>query len=250
MNFREYPRQLKYLANYVRDYLDDGSKGILMDKATDLEDIIKKHKNKKRPLKWNIVIPIEHPLKFNISNDCKYEYQIDLSCKIGGEIPSLKSREVHFNLYNVTIRIWSCQGQLSFRDTWDAKELKSKIESQNWQRVVLRFHLDRKLPDTLMPEPLFHLHVGGIAQSHEFSWFPKQLSEPRFHYFPLDIILLVEFILVNFFPDSSRDVREAPEWKSLIKKSQALYLKPYLDLLVGYLNNDNDTLLGHLTKLN
>lgn len=250
MTFKEYPKYIRYLANFVRDYLDDGSKGILIDKASDLENIIKSHKNKKKPLKWNIVIPIEHPLKFCQSSDCKYEYQIDLSCKIGGEISSLKTKEINFDIYNVTIRIWSCQGQLSFRDSWDAKELKSKIESQKWKRVVLRFHFDRKLPDTAIPEPIFHMHVGGVAQPYEFSWFPKQLGEPRFHFFPLDLILLFEFILFNFFPQSSRNMREAPEWKSMVIKSQALCLKPHIEKLAGFLSNGNDTLLGHLTKLN
>ncbi|MDY6791742.1 MAG: hypothetical protein SWH54_10805 [Thermodesulfobacteriota bacterium] len=96
MTFKAYPKYIKYLANYVRDYLDDGSKGILIEKASDLEDMIKNHKKKKKPLKWSIVIPIEHPLKFSQTSDCKYEYQIDLSCKIGGEISSLNSKEINY----------------------------------------------------------------------------------------------------------------------------------------------------------
>jgi hypothetical protein len=64
----------------------------------------------------------------------------------------------------------------------------------------------------------------------------------------MDLVLLSEFILMNFFPAKSRNLREKPEWKGLVKKSQDLYFKPYFEKLSAYLNNNNDTLLGHLTN--
>ncbi|MDY6970343.1 MAG: hypothetical protein SVR08_17055 [Spirochaetota bacterium] len=116
--------------------------------------------------------------------------------------------------------------------------------------MVSRFHFDRKLPGTAIPEPLFHMHAGGVAKPDEFSWFPKQLGEPRFHFLPLDLILLFEFIFFNFFPQSSRNLRETPEWKSLVIKSQDLCLKPHIEKLAKFLTNYNDTILGHLSRLN
>ncbi len=111
-----------------------------------------------------------------------------------------------------------------------------------------RFHLDLRDKNTRLPEPLYHLHFGGIAEDDEYFWVPKTIGEPRFHYFPMDLVLLCEFILMNFFPVESKDLRESPEWKSLVRKSQDLYLKPYVQKLSEHLNNNNDALLGHLTN--
>lgn len=250
MSFREYSSSLRFLETYIRDYLEPCSYGTLSDVSANLNESISRHGRRRTPLQWNITIPKGCPLKFKLSDDCDCgcKLHVDLFCGIQGEVKPRRFDDVTFKSYSVVFRIWSHDKNISYRSRWDADELKQKLGNQKWKRVVKRFHVDLRNKNTGIPEPLYHLHFGGIAEDDEHFWLPNNIAEPRFHYFPMDIILSCEFILMNFFPTESRDLREKPEWKSLVRKSQDLYLKPYVQMLSAHLNNNNDTLLGHLTN--
>ena len=173
---------------------------------------------------------------------------VDIFCRIQGEVKPRSFDDVMFKSYSVVFRIWSRDRNITYRNGWDADELKQKLRNQGWKRVVKRFHIDLRDNNTRLPEPLYHLHFGGIAEDDEYFWVPKTIGEPRLHYFPMDLVLLCEFILMNIFPIESKDLREGPEWKSLVRKSQDLYFKPYIEKLSAYLEDSSDTLLGHLTQ--
>ncbi len=248
MTFRNYPLSLRILEEYIRDYLEPCSHGTLSNVAANITQSISSHRSKTTPLHWSIAIPKEHPLKFILSDECGYILHVDLFCRMQGEVKPRRFDTVTLKLYSVAFRMWSHDKDISYRSKWDADELKQKLNDQEWKRVMKRFHIDLRDKNPGLPEPLYHLHLGGIAEDDEYSWVPKTIGEPRFHYFPMDLVLLSEFILMNFFPAKSRDLREKPEWKGLVKKSQDLYFKPYFEKLSAYLNNNNDTLLGHLTN--
>jgi len=248
MSFREYSSNLRFLETYIKSYLEPCSYGTLSDVAEKLKQSITRHGRRKTPLQWSIIIPKENPLKFKLSDDCGFILHVDLFCRIKGEAVPRRFDTVTFKLYSVVFRIWSHNKDVSYRSEWDANELKDKLSKQEWKRVMKRFHIDLRDKNSSLPEPLYHLHFGGIAEDDEYFWGPKTIGEPRLHYFPMDLVLLCEFILMNFFPVESKDLRESPEWKSLVRKSQDLYLKPYVQMLSEYLSNNNDTLLGHLTN--
>ena len=248
MTFLNYPLSLRILEGYIKDYLEPCSYGTLSNVATNINQSISRHRSKTVPLHCSIAIPKEHPLKFKLSNECGYILHVDLFCRIQGEVEPKRFDDVKFKLYSTVFRIWSHDKNISYRNEWDADELEHKLSKQEWKRVIKRFHIDRRDENAGLPEPLYHLHFGGIAEDDEYFWVPKTIGEPRLHYFPMDLVLLCEFILMNFFPAKSKDLRESPEWKSLVRKSQDLYLKPYVQMLSEHLNNNNDTLLGHLTN--
>ncbi len=248
MSLKEYSSSLRSLETYIRSYLDPCSHGTLSYVAEKLHQAISRHRHRRTPLQWNITIPKEHPLKFKSSDDVGCKLHVDIYCRIQGEVEPKRFDEVTFKLYSVVFRIWSRDRNISYRNGWDADELKQKLRNQGWKRVVKRFHIDLRDNNTRLPEPLYHLHFGGIAEDDEYFWVPKTIGEPRLHYFPMDLVLLFELILMNFFPAKSKELREGPEWKSLVRKSQDLYLKPYIEKLSVYLNDKNDTLLGHLTQ--
>ena len=108
--------------------------------------------------------------------------------------------------------------------------------------------MDRRGASAKVFEPIYHLHAGGRLAEQEFCWIPKDLEEPRFYFFPLDIVLLCEFILVNFEPEKHDELRKTPEWRNQVIRSQNLYLKPYIYQFYKYLEDNNYTLLNHLTK--
>lgn len=248
MSFEEYSSSLRSLERYIRSYLEPCSHGTLSDVAEKLRQTISRHGCRKTPLQWSITILKENPLKFKLSNECGCMLHVDLFCRIKGEAVPRRFDTVTFKLYSVGFRMWSHDKDTSYRNEWDADELEQKLRKQEWKRVVKRFHLDLRDKNTHLPEPLYHLHFGGIADDDEYFWVPKTIGEPRFHYFPLDLVLLCEFILMNFFPAESEYLREGPEWKRLVRKSQDLYFKSYIKKLSEYLEDGSDTLLGHLAN--
>lgn len=243
MGFEEYHKNLEMLSqrSYIGKYLAPGSREILCERAKLLEQQRQRRRGR-QPLNWRIFIAKEHPITFikNIVDD--YKYQVDISCEIEGQGDDLVK-------YNILLRVWSCDEKISFRDDIDAIVLKTKLEQVGWKRVILRFHFDLRNQGTKIPEPLYHLHVGGIPKDDEHCWIPKQIKVPRFPYPPVDIILLCEFVLVNFFSQESGDLRKTPQWKSLVRKSQKLFQKPYFEKCIHFLKDNNDTLLGNLSSL-
>ena len=96
----------------------------------------------------------------------------------------------------------------------------------------VKFHIDQKVPDT--QEPWHHLHIGGF-------------DEPRFPYPPMDIILLSEFILINYFQEVYEDLRKDGGWKKLIIYSQNMFQREYYKTCLNCVENSKDvTLMEYL----
>jgi len=241
MLIKEYSRHLEMLAQegYVGSYLEEGSKHLLIERAKILNTCIRK--NKKGHAEWRILISREKPLTFIKSDVDNLKLQVDISCEIEGIGDEIKK-------HNILLRVWSLDEKISYRDDMDAVELKNKLECLGWRRVMLRIHFDRRDKDVKKPEPLHHLQMGGDPKDDENCWFPKQIKVPRFPNPPIDLILLFELVLMNFFPIKSEQLRKKPEWKGLVRKSQEIFLRPYLTKCIKHLDNKNNTLLGHLTN--
>jgi hypothetical protein len=215
--FKEYPRNLRILGEYINDYVDSRSKALLNEISNRISTSTISPKKKKQPVTWRMSISKENPLVFKKSSEGKFEVHVDLSCEIEGEVTSLDSDKIVLTKYNVLIRIWSHQEKISYRERIDAPELRQELERQSWNRVISRFHIDLREIKAKIPEPLYHLHFGGRSEDNEYCWIPSNLNEPRFFCFPMDLILLCEFILTNFFPGESANLRKAPEWKRMIQ---------------------------------
>lgn len=242
MKIEDYPRNLEMLVQrHLSNYLDAGSKELLIGRARILQDSLKR-KRKNRPVKWNFTIPREHPLVFKTSDVDSNKLQVDISCEIEGQDDKIYRQ-------NVLVRVWCLDKDLSFREGIDAIELEKILKGIGWRRVVLRFHFDLRTSETEIQEPLYHLHIGGNPVEDENCWFPKQIKVPRFPYPPMDIILLSEFILVNFFQEQSAQLRKKPEWKSLVRKSQDFFQKEYFENCVQHINSRASTLLGNLIEV-
>ena len=113
---------------------------------------------------------------------------------------------------------------------------KHSVEFRVWSKREddpdVKYHIDQKVPDT--QEPWHHLHIGGF-------------DEPRFPYPPMDIILLSEFILINYFQEVYEDLRNDGGWKKLIIYSQTMFQREYYKTCLNCLENNKDvTLMEHL----
>jgi hypothetical protein len=114
--------------------------------------------------------------------------------------------------------------------------MELQVKSIDDENKQILFHIDLKNAKTRNPEPWNHLQVKGF-------------ESPRFPFPPMDLVLLCEFVLINFFPKESIDLRQDPAWKSLVLNSQELFIKDYLCKCLECLNNPDETFMGHLTNL-
>ena len=237
MEIGHYSQHLETLANNkdINKFLEAGSKDVLINRARSLKSTLKNRRGS-----WRFTIPRKHPLRF-IRNDCNL--QIDISCEIEGDGDKVKKQ-------NIILRIWSFDKNVYYREGIDHPDIK-EILTNSGKRVILRFHFDLRALGVKQPEPLYHLQVGGTNPNDDGNcWFPEHIDVPRFPYPPMDIILLCEFVLMNFFHKDYMRIREKPSWKSLVRKSQAFFQKDYFERCVGYINDHNDTLMGNLSADN
>lgn len=241
---KEYPKNLEFLAQqrYLGSFLDPGSKNMLIEKAHSLAHFLKS--KRRRPLAWGITIPKERPLRFTKCMIDGMSLQVDVAFRMEG----VENDLIEIKKQSMLVRVWSWDEKVSYREGIDAHDLRSKLEQKGWNRVILRFHFDLREGDAKCPEPLFHMQVGGVPEDSENCWIPKKIRVPRFPYPPLDVVLLSEFILMNFFHKESESLRKKPEWTSLVRKSQEMFLKPYVIRYMSYINAEDDTLLGKLVS--
>lgn len=209
---------------------------ILNYRAKLLQESIER--GRKKHGKWAFSIPPENPLTFKMND---FNLLIDIS----GEIEGVNE---HITKQSINLRIWSLDEDVCYRVGIDAPEVKDKLEHLGWKRVILRFHFDLKNLDEENLEPLFHLHIGGRQGKDENCWLHEEIPVPRFSYPPMDLVLLCEFILMNFFPKEYRNLKEDPEWISLIRRSQEIFQVPYFTACMKYIHDENDTLLGNLVS--
>lgn len=126
---KDYPRNLELLVNsHIMDYLEAGSKEILINRARALRSAIKRGGN------WRFSMPKEKPLTF-IINYCNL--QVDIACELDGMGENI-------NKQNITLRIWCRDKDIIYREGIDHPDLQLKLENNSWKRVILRFHFDRK----------------------------------------------------------------------------------------------------------
>lgn len=222
---------------YLGAYLVPGGKEALLEPVGQLHDFARPARRRNR-IRWKFSIPRERPLSFK---ENETGLQVDLAGMIEGQGDDV--REVR-----TLLRVWSLDKTICYRVGVDSEEIERKFE-QTGRRVIVRYHFDCRAPNVTKPEPIYHLQVGGNPLDEENCWFPKHLEIPRFHFPPMDIVLLCELVLVNFFHKESENLRKKPEWVSLVRNSQDAFQQRYFDQFHSCFKNDANTLLGHLISM-
>jgi hypothetical protein len=247
----EYRRRLIFFTQKLNKFIEPEDIEILKGKISGLITV---PPDRKKDGKWSFSISHDYPLRFCPCDLNGYKIQVDFSCIIEGIIPSLSKKDISIldtiEKYNVLIRVWSLEEKLSFRNKVDSESLRDMIQLNDHRRVILRFHIDKKVPNVQIEEPFFHMHFGGLAQDDENAWYPQNIDPPRFHFFPLDLILATEFILINFFSIKSYKLREDPEWKSIVITAQEIFLKPCITKYFHFVNDNSNSFLNHSVNWN
>lgn len=162
------------------------------------------------------------PLRFQISTYNNYRLRADILCNIRWESEnSVPYRQ------EVVLRVWSNDPEVMYRPYLDSEEIGERVTGQNSikERVMLRCHFD--LANVSQDGPKYHLQIGGSAIESEYCWFPKELDLPRLIHCPLEIVLLCQIIVANFFPEEYKKIRKDPTWVGAVKKVEKHLLKEY-----------------------
>jgi hypothetical protein len=190
--------------------------------------------------KWKMDL-LTTPLIFKISS---HDVLSEIELIFGFEAEETNGK-LQLKKYGVNIRLWSDKSHYCYRELFDSSRIKTLVDNGDWKRVMMRFHLEQKESGVTLPEPLCHLHVGGKQSVDECCWIPTTIHEPRFPHPPMDIVLLIEYILINYYPNETRDFREKREWIDIIRFSQKLFQEEYFNACSIWLTDDDNTYLGH-----
>lgn len=120
----------------------------------------------------------------------------------------------------------------------DVKDLEGKI--------LIRQHVDLANFDDahVQPGPVFHLQFGGHTPGQD-RLFEVPIKEPRWLYFPMDIVLLCEVIVANFYPAQWEKLKKLSGWREPIVASQRFCIEPFVRALSERISVSSKTLLDH-----
>lgn len=115
------------------------------------------------------------------------------------------------------------------------------------EKPVSRWHFDlanQKDEGVMQPGPLTHLQYGGHNSGNRD--YDHPLKVPRWCHPPMDIILLCEAIVANFFPEKWDIIKDNPSWCHAIAESQKICYSAYLYKMIRSLNLSSTTILQEM----
>ncbi len=114
-----------------------------------------------------------------------------------------------------------------------ALNLTLEIINKSNSELIYRSHIDLATctdEGKYQNGPIFHLQFGGKSAERKSEPDFLKLSEPRWLHPPMDLILITEMLIANFYPDIWNVLKVQDNWIELISDSQGLCYKPFLDV--------------------
>jgi hypothetical protein len=90
--------------------------------------------------------------------------------------------------------------------------------------------------------PIFHLQFGGKSGEKISGPDVLKLREPRWLHPPMDLILISEMLIANFYSEQWNKLKNQKDWIALVVDSQMLCYKPFFD--IANKNFTKDSLLN------
>lgn len=116
-------------------------------------------------------------------------------------------------------------------------------------KVLVKHHVDlanyKPSDGNFQHGPLFHLQFGGHTPKQARA-FEVPIDEPRWPCFPMDLVLVCEIVVANFYPEQWEKLRAEPQWRNTVIASQQYCLSPFLKRLSERLGDTKRTVLDHL----
>ncbi len=194
-----------------------------------------------RPDKWQISIPIlDIPIKDNQLVD-----RHNATVLLGGEIEALNGKIMR-SCMSICITFTSAKGAyvLSPADSSRSLNIQSCCQHQciDVKRVVRRFHFDYQPGD--LGIPISHMQYGGkfpdrVGLTSNWHYCLEHfLENPRLHYPPMDLALLLDLALREFKTPLSKWTKQG-QWNNLVLNSQGFWWRHYWESVGDHLKRDS-----------
>lgn len=176
--------------------------------------------------------------------NCRWSYEISQS----NPIVFKRKHDPHLNkvirpqIYASICVDESRKGGVCFKRLDLALEVKD--EEGN---VLIKHHVDFANSSGIQFQegPLFHLQFGGHTPGNSKT-FEVPIKEPRWLCIPLDVVLLCEVVVANFYPEDWVELKRLPGWNDPIIRSQRLCVVPFLNALQNKVSASSRSLLDHM----
>lgn len=98
------------------------------------------------------------------------------------------------------------------------------------------WHLDRHTEESNFLHPTYHFQFGGKRMKQELKQYGTVLisDAPRIPHPPMDGILGIDFLLVNFWEVNNIVFRNEGKYRNILNDSITMLWKPYIENLYGY----------------
>lgn len=174
----------------------------------------------------------------------KWEYEISESSPI--EFRWIFNAHIQKNIRPRIYASISVQQLAAGGICFDRLDLALEIIDEE-SNVLIKHHVDfaNSPSGQFQSGPLFHLQFGGHTPKNTKT-FEVPIKEPRWLCIPLDVVLLCEVVVANFYPDEWAKLKHLPSWHNPIVASQQLCIVPFLTALQNKASATSQTLLDHL----
>lgn len=130
------------------------------------------------------------------------------------------------------------------KERFPLKKLNLTLEIINKtnSRLIYRSHIDLATHNEqwkYQDGPIFHLQFGGKSGVEGNETGIYNLRRPRWLHPPMDLILMTEMLIANFYPEKWNELKNQDSWKLLIFDSQMLCYKPYYDIANENIGKDS-----------
>ena len=166
-------------------------------------------KSKKRKKEWPLEVDDGQPVRFKL-----------------GQTPDGKKVRPKIVFANIKVN-----QRLESRPPFDCFDLAIVLENET-QEPLSRWHIDlaNSSGDSVQSGPLFHLQFGGRNRGHDRAQ-DHPIKEPRWCHPPMELALISEMLVANFFESAWLDLREDQAWCTNINLFQKLCYENYLNRL-------------------
>lgn len=114
--------------------------------------------------------------------------------------------------------------------------IEIKGDGPNNRKHQICYHIDRH-QDSISdePHPMYHLHFGGNRMEFDQLDVGQTIffDAPRVMFYPIDLVLGIDFVLSNFFPTYWNQLQQESVYISLVKDYYDALVKPFAHTLAS-----------------
>ncbi len=109
------------------------------------------------------------------------------------------------------------------------------------QKPLTKWHFD--LASDTQSGPRIHMQCGGHFTGNVDRTDELCIDVPRWHHPAIDLLLLTEIAVANFYEEEWKEIRELPNWCKSMNLSQHLCYGPYLTKISPIMDQSSITIL-------